>query len=144
MSRKQKGLFLLAHRFYRHAESNGVVFVTETAELLGVPRRRIYDILAILTVIGVMKKIQANVYQWIGRTAYWPVQQGGTIRSLTSMCAHVMNLFRERKIVTIEELNLLGKDRSDRRKLYDVVNVLHGVGLLSVPYRGVYCFQSTK
>lgn len=143
MSRKQKGLFVLAHSFYRHAESNGVVLVTETAELLGVPRRRIYDILAILTVIGVMKKIQANMYQWIGRTAYWPGQQG-PIRSLTSMCAHVMHLFRERKIVTIEELNLLGRDRSDRRKLYDVVNVLHGVGLLSVPYRGVYCFQSIK
>ena len=67
--RKQKSLALLCERFCQlHADdlAGAVVSLDTTAVALGSERRRLYDLLGVLTSVGVVSRSRKNAFQWCG------------------------------------------------------------------------------
>jgi hypothetical protein len=67
--RKQKSLALLCERFCQlHADdlAGAVVSLESTAVALGSERRRLYDLLGVLTSVGVVSRSRKNAFQWCG------------------------------------------------------------------------------
>ncbi|KAI2507778.1 E2F/DP family winged-helix DNA-binding domain [Fragilaria crotonensis] len=65
-SRKSKSLGLLCENFCKCDWSSGVIGIDEAAKLLGVERRRIYDIINILESLDVVRRMCKNRYEWLG------------------------------------------------------------------------------
>eukprot|EP00529_Nitzschia_sp_RCC80_P014928 CAMPEP_0113514598 /NCGR_PEP_ID=MMETSP0014_2-20120614/40494_1 /TAXON_ID=2857 /ORGANISM="Nitzschia sp." /LENGTH=699 /DNA_ID=CAMNT_0000411105 /DNA_START=255 /DNA_END=2354 /DNA_ORIENTATION=+ /assembly_acc=CAM_ASM_000159 len=68
-SRKKKSLGVLADNFletYKSLTPGTHIIIDEAAKVLGVERRRIYDIVNILESIGIVCKFKKNTYSWMG------------------------------------------------------------------------------
>ena len=68
-SRKKKSLGVLADNFleqYNSLTPGTLIVIDEAAKVLGVERRRIYDIVNILESIGIVCKFKKNTYSWMG------------------------------------------------------------------------------
>ena len=65
-SRKSKSLGLLCENFCKRDWSSGIIGIDEAAKLLGVERRRIYDIINILESLDVVRRVCKNRYEWLG------------------------------------------------------------------------------
>ena len=68
-SRKKKSLGVLADNFleqYNSLTPGTLIIIDEAAKVLGVERRRIYDIVNILESIGIVCKFKKNTYSWMG------------------------------------------------------------------------------
>ena len=65
-SRKSKSLGLLCENFCKCDWSAGIIGIDEAAKLLGVERRRIYDIINILESLDVVRRMCKNRYEWLG------------------------------------------------------------------------------
>jgi transcription factor E2F7/8 len=68
-SRKNKALGLLCTKFISHYSSlrmEGPISLDDAASLLGVERRRIYDIVNILESLSIVSRAGKNTYSWHG------------------------------------------------------------------------------
>jgi hypothetical protein len=65
-SRKSKSLGLLCEFFCKRDWSSGIIGIDEAAKLLGVERRRIYDVINILESLDVVQRKCKNRYEWLG------------------------------------------------------------------------------
>jgi hypothetical protein len=65
-SRKSKSLGLLCENFCKQSWHNQIIQIDEAAKLMGVERRRIYDIINILEALYVVKRECKNRYKWCG------------------------------------------------------------------------------
>mmetsp|Transcript_21765 Transcript_21765/g.32155 ORF Transcript_21765/g.32155 Transcript_21765/m.32155 type:complete len:523 (+) Transcript_21765:115-1683(+) len=65
-SRKSKSLGLLCENFCRENWEDGIIGIDEAAKLLGVERRRIYDIINILESLEIVQRKCKNRYHWQG------------------------------------------------------------------------------
>lgn len=77
VSRKDKSLGLLCQAFlalypeYASPSDNIIVSLDEAARVLGVERRRVYDIVNVLESVGMVAKEAKNKYRWFGKGALW-------------------------------------------------------------------------
>ena len=67
--RKSKSLGLLSERFEQYAISSGSseISLDSAAIALGVERRRVYDVVAVLESVGMVQRRRMNLYSWCGR-----------------------------------------------------------------------------
>ncbi|KAH9627413.1 hypothetical protein KSS87_012063, partial [Heliosperma pusillum] len=94
-SRSDCSLVLLTKKFInliRHAE-DGILDLNKTAEVLGVQKRRIYDVTNVLEGIGLIEKLK-NGIQWKGLDVSKP---GDVDHSVASIQADVENLTMEER-----------------------------------------------
>lgn len=70
-SRKSKSLGHLCKNFIKYfsKEENSIIIIDECAKMLGVERRRIYDIINILEFFGCLNRKGKNCYNWLGTKA---------------------------------------------------------------------------
>ncbi|KAF7684473.1 Transcription factor E2F3 [Astathelohania contejeani] len=71
-SRSDNSLYTLTGKFLDiiKGSSNGCVDLNQAADVLGVSKRRIYDITNILNGLGLLKKVSPNNACWIGDVSY--------------------------------------------------------------------------
>ncbi|KAK1296417.1 E2F transcription factor-like E2FE [Acorus calamus] len=150
-SRKQKSLGLLCTNFLGLYDREGTVTVglDETASLLGVERRRIYDIVNILESIGVLARKAKNQYSWIGfkgipqalKDLKEVVLKENSLNPSTDVATEVLDNEEEEKTFNLSDnpnaslsssssvLSVKSKNAKVRR-LYDIANVLSSMNLL--------------
>ncbi|XP_068136395.1 transcription factor E2F6 [Hyperolius riggenbachi] len=125
-------LFYLTRRFMDIIKSapEGVVDLNDVAKLLGVGKRRVYDITNVLDGIELVEKRSKNRVQWVGRDlniagTEIPEQQRirNDISDLTAMEEALDDLIRD----CAHQLFRLTEDRTNRKFAYVTYQDLHGI-----------------
>jgi hypothetical protein len=107
-SRKTKSLGLLCENFCKQDWSNGIG-IDEAAKVLGVERRRIYDIINILESLEIVQRQCKNRYHWLGfgqlPNVMAEIQQEGICRDgLAEEARHLGVLGRDEKVIDAPEV----------------------------------------
>ena len=130
--------------------NTSIINIRETRQILSISQRRMYDIILILTSVGAFRKIKSNEYELLGLHNLFINQDVDWYRhKKTGIRIEVLAQLMFKDLMKCKTFNnykimltvITGKSIPNNprmaRRVYDVLNVFQGAGILSRHFKRI-------